>query len=109
MKIEIFVVKTAIEALTEEYDRRKVELRLENVKRALIKLFGGCTTIKACVGAWIDETGFLVEDSVEIWQIYVAKLEHVSKTALNAHLAYIRDATCQQKLAFAINNEIAFI
>jgi len=109
MRIEIFVVRSPKEALN----------KLEKAHKALVRLFGGCTIIPNCSGAWIDKNGSEINDNVEIWLIYAYNLHFAYRDAvfikrtvqksLRPILTDIKDATCQQSQAYGLNNEICLI
>jgi hypothetical protein len=102
MRIEIFVVKTL----------NPDQNRLDKLKEALIRLFGGLTIIPNCEGFFLDKNtqfGTIWHDKTEIWQIYTDFKEKTVIKALEPYLARIKNATRQTTQAYALNENLRLI
>ena len=94
---------------------RKAKATLEQVQRTLCDLYGGLTVIPNTKGLWKDESGNLVADRSEIWQIFTAS-DH-KKVELDVFdkiregwnlwrlLKVIQTVTAQRSQFVAVNNE----
>jgi hypothetical protein len=113
MRIEIFVVKTKIDASMASNDKedqilaRKAEWKLINVRNLLIKAFGGLTVIPNANGFWINKSGLIEGDSVEIWLIYT-DIED-SKLVIRGFAKQIKKITAQDSQAFGIDGKLFFV
>ena len=59
MKLEIYVVTT----------KHPNVLALENIQKQLCDKFGGLTIIPNCSGLWVNHSGNIDTDKVEIWRV----------------------------------------
>ena len=99
MRIEIFVVKTL----------NPNQNRLDKIKDALIRVFGGLTIIPNCEGLWLNEKGIICHDKVEIWLIYTDFKEQTIMKALEPYLTRIKAITKQTSQAYTLNSNLRLI
>ena len=99
MRIEIFVVKTL----------NPNQNRLDKIKDALIRVFGGLTIIPNCEGLWLNEKGIICHDKVEIWLIYTDFKEQTIMKALEPYLTRIKAITKQTSQAYTLNENLRLI
>ena len=109
MQIEIFVVKTELNALFAKTDKTLYETKLSSlnqIRKNLICIYEGLTQIEGNKGFWINENGKIEFDNVDIWQIFTKSLH---ERELRANLELLKKITNQKTQAFAIDNEISFL
>lgn len=95
-KIELYVVTS---------ENPDVE-KLNQIKVEIIRKFGGLTAIRDSEGYWIDESGKICVDFVEIWQILTSDVDVAYIKAISERLK----AICKQKSQlYTINDKPFFI
>lgn len=91
---------------------------IEEYSTILCRAFGGCTIIPGCKGAWLDDSGKLVRDSITLLKCFTDK-DKVLDSDINELVNYIPFSShiaCRAKREFnqdcvslEINGELLFI
>jgi hypothetical protein len=123
MRIEIFVVKTKIDESRASEDKEdqilalRANSELMRVQNEILRQFGGATVIPNAKGLWINQSGTLFKDSVEIWLIYANTDKSFEENAqkkqitedITAFNERIKKITSQDSQAYGIDGKLFFV
>jgi hypothetical protein len=92
------------------------ESAIVHYSKELSKVFGGCTIIPGCKGAWLDDSGKLIRDNITLLKCFIVDDFDCSSTSILTWDAIARNFAEEVKLDFnqdcvslEINGELFFI
>lgn len=104
MQIKIYVVRN--EDLAKLLNEA---IKLEKVKKRLIKLFGGLTVSKSLnEGYWMNEKGEIEKDCVKVWEILINSKEDLVKNEkkFKEVIEDIKAITQQKSQLYTVNESV---